>query len=570
VSFDGIRAREEDRLGILDQGSYLRWIFTSLDRTLRKALGDRAVSVTFMTPNHHQNCRELSQQQPESPSYFDLGINLDPEHAFRVIDRGPKVDDDAESIQAFRDFWGEKAELRRFADGSITECVVWEAEKSQEKAEIPSKILEHVLHRHYHLKKVRHPKSIFEKYIHVPPSIRQLSSSTGTNGWKLAMEAFNDLVKRIKEMDLPLSLVSCLPCAEELRYTSTFIPSPIPLSRSPALPECMKFLPVYDAILQFEKSARWPDDLGAIQKIKLAWLEKIATELIRTISGCQTTIAMDELASPVEDCASLEVGLPSGFLFRLRIYHDRERTLLESTISDKSVPAFQHALAENAMAIHLSRFIHSPRHHSSIMNMHHRHPGYSPTVRLVKRWLACHLLSNHVSPEMIELLCAYIFLRPDSQRQPIIGVTGFLRTLNFLQLWDWRQEPLLIPIESIAGLEETMDVQFDSEKVKIAETAFQERRKLDPGMSSGAWHIATDTEPRGVFWCLEGRGTNPMIADRVKMLSRASCKFIEQGMDEVAPNMTVSCYISRTKSDEYEYKYISRPYSCIHSRITIS
>ncbi|PVF96960.1 Nrap protein [Serendipita vermifera] len=534
VNFDGIRAREEDRLRILDQGSYLRWIFNSLDRILSKALGNRAVAITFIVPCPHQSRRSLSHPQPDSSSYFDLGVLLNPEHAFRVIDRGPKVDDDPDSIQAFREFWGEKAELRRFADGSITECVVWEMEN---KSEIPSKILEYVLQRHYHLKKIRNFKSMCEKYSQLPSIAQQVSPSTSMNGWKLAIEAFNELVKRIKEMELPLALVSCLPCAEELRHTSTFTPSPIPLSRIPALPECTRFLPVYEAVLQFEKSARWPDDLGAIQKVKFAWLERIAVELIKTISGCQAVIAIDELASPIEDGGSLEVGLPSGFSFRLRIYHDREKTLLENIASDKTTPAFQKVLAEKAMTVHLYRFIHSPRHHSLIMNMHHRHPGYSSTVRLVKRWLASHLLSNHVYPELVELICAYVFLRPDSQRQPIIGSTGFLRTLNFLQQWNWRQEPLLIPIESIAGLDETVDVHPDSDKVKIAESAFQERRKLDPGMSSGAWHIATDTEPKGVFWCLEGRGPSPMIADRVKMLADASSKCVEQGMNERGPNM---------------------------------
>lgn len=50
---------------------------------------------------------------------------VDPTAALRTLDMGPPADK-AEPARAFRAFWGEKAELRRFQDGSITEAVVWE------------------------------------------------------------------------------------------------------------------------------------------------------------------------------------------------------------------------------------------------------------------------------------------------------------------------------------------------------------------------------------------------------------------------------------------------------------
>jgi hypothetical protein len=51
-----------------------------------------------------------------------VGLDLDPAHAARIVDRGPAADD-AAAAAAFRAFWGDKAELRRFKDGSIVEAV---------------------------------------------------------------------------------------------------------------------------------------------------------------------------------------------------------------------------------------------------------------------------------------------------------------------------------------------------------------------------------------------------------------------------------------------------------------
>lgn len=50
---------------------------------------------------------------------------VDPTSALRTLDMGPPADK-ADAAKAFRAFWGNKAELRRFQDGAITEAVVWE------------------------------------------------------------------------------------------------------------------------------------------------------------------------------------------------------------------------------------------------------------------------------------------------------------------------------------------------------------------------------------------------------------------------------------------------------------
>ena len=47
---------------------------------------------------------------------------LHPTEALRVMDKGPSGDDE-EAVATFRDFWGSKAETRRFKDGSVIVAV---------------------------------------------------------------------------------------------------------------------------------------------------------------------------------------------------------------------------------------------------------------------------------------------------------------------------------------------------------------------------------------------------------------------------------------------------------------
>ena len=49
---------------------------------------------------------------------------------------------------AFRKFWGDVSEVRRFQDGSIHECVPWRDNDSSTRRTIPDQILRHLLDRH--------------------------------------------------------------------------------------------------------------------------------------------------------------------------------------------------------------------------------------------------------------------------------------------------------------------------------------------------------------------------------------------------------------------------------------
>lgn len=74
-----------------------------------------------------------------------VGLVIAPETFKRVVDVGPPSD--SARSASFRNFWGPKAELRRFPDGAIVESVVW-SRQAPETHLILEDIAVFVLNRH--------------------------------------------------------------------------------------------------------------------------------------------------------------------------------------------------------------------------------------------------------------------------------------------------------------------------------------------------------------------------------------------------------------------------------------
>ena len=48
----------------------------------------------------------------------------------------------------------------------------------------------------------------------------------------------------------------------------------------------------------------------------------------------------------------------------------------------------------------------------SLYRLHQQYPAFGTGVRLCKRWVSAHLLSNHVTDEAVELMVAHLFTCP--------------------------------------------------------------------------------------------------------------------------------------------------------------
>jgi U3 small nucleolar RNA-associated protein 22 len=525
----------------MDTGSPAIALMTALDVLLRQGLGNRTMATAILHPP--SSLRPLSQALPSNHDIILIGLIHDPHDAYRLVDHGPTVDEeDKTSIDQFRDLWGEKAELRRFKDGQIRESVVWEVKTIDERAHVPGMIVRHLLHRHFGVMedKVQTWQTSFDSVLRLPEAVSSMYLGSGmTVGVKGAITAFDNLVKQIKALDdeLPLALSTVSPVSQQLRYTNVFGPVPLPPTLAQSLPQNARFISPISMVLEFERSSKWPDDLKAIQKIKLAFFERIATALMGAVEGLRATVVIGDGVNTSElvDQAVLEIVTPEGWAFEARIWHSREATLLDRIIENKvnRLPHVktkveekrgkEHREALGAKDVYTRRFIHAPRHHRVIASLNHQYPAFSGTVRLVKRWLASHwLLHGHISEEAVEILCAGLFIgdgrhvgvEPDLKTDgrasnPGSKERGFGSMVAFFKDWKW-EEGITVPLYG-------KDVSDpDSSQPK--------------GLARGVWKISTELDKEGYVWT--SHGPDAIVARRVKELARATWACLGVGMEQ--------------------------------------
>ncbi|KAF7327497.1 Mannose-6-phosphate isomerase [Mycena kentingensis (nom. inval.)] len=535
INISSAKARTPLAASTLDRGSPTSALLSSIDTMLRQGLGDRVKALALL--HCPSSTRPLSQALPTDPYIVYVGLILDTHHAFRLVDHGPAAEEQDPTIsQQFRDFWGDKAELRRFKDGRIVESVVWDIASADERARVPAMIIRHVLSRHFGLQEdaTQSWQSAFDRVLKLPETISRVYAAAGAaTGFKGAMVAFDGLVKDLKALNekFPLSVATVSATSQYLRYTSVFAPVPLTVSFASSLPSNGRYQPVIDVVLQFEKSSKWPDELRAIKKVKLAFFERLADSLMSSVSGLEASVVCHDVPCDLQDNARLEVTTVDGWAFSIAIWHDREATLLDRLISgDNALPHInrpaekkktkeQHDAAV-AKEVYLRRFIHAPRHHRAISALHHRFPAYSGTVRLVKRWLAAHwVLHGHVTEEAVELLCASIFVgdgrdirndsdKPAAERASVPGTKerGFAAIVRFLKDWKW-EDGLFVPVYA----RETIETQ------------------ALPALSSagcgGVWRVSTEADKTGNIWT--GRGPDITVALRIRALSAATWESLQ-------------------------------------------
>lgn len=520
-----------------DFGSILHIVTHDASATVTKALGTRAKLATLLTYASEPSLMTwpLDASRPGADGQLELGITLDPEHAHRLVDHGPTAEDTA-GAEKFRAFWGPLAELRRFRDGRIMESVVWEIRGPFDRPAIPRRLVRHILSRHHGVsdEQISFFAEPFAGLVDVHPSLvdRTYLASPAEKGFQLIQAAYDDLARQLRSIeDLPLSLINVRPCSAGLRQTSTFVTGSLNLEGlGTRVPDVASYLPVQDIVLTFESSGRWPDDLAAIQKMKVAFYEKLCVSLSTKLQGARASVVydLDAGASDIQDEAALELVLPTGFAFRARIHHDRERVLLERIVADKRAETpSRRRTAQAALQRWLRRFVLLPQHHAAIATLQHRFVALSLTIRLVKRWLAAQMLSPHLPEELIELICVATFLSPETG-PPSSGPAGFVRVLQLLSTWRWREDALVVPLFSAAGAPEGGEsVRFPTDKRAEALEAFTLARKTDPALNHRAWFVVTEEDTQGTAWGRDAPFAG--AADGVTGLAKAACALLDVG-----------------------------------------
>ena len=427
------------------------------------------------------------------------------EQAFRAIDHGPPSEDKAAAAN-FRRFWGPKAELRRFRDGSLLETLVWD--QRQEKS-IILQIVEYVFQRHGGQNIARNIQKFGDTFNDLLPNPEPADpNSAPTN-------AFHDLESDIRGLQgLPLQIRQITAASPQLRYAS------LTNEQDAGSAEGYQTRQPVDILVQFEGSARWPNDFEAVQRTKIAFLLKIG-ELLenKRIGGLSTRLGLENELSKLVNIAFLDITFLHGVVFRLRIHHERELVLLEGALKDKDSTVGKCEDIAQAISTYKRVFVQRPLHTQAVRTLCTRFPLLSPSMRLLKKWRNCHLLSDHISDELIELLMIRTFIHPHPWQAPGSLTAAFLRTLNFISKWQWQTEPLIVDFGGSMG-----DADINGIHLR-----FEAWRKIDPAMNRIVMFAASNFDPEGISWTETGPAK--VVAARFTGLARAAWQSVKsQGL----------------------------------------
>ncbi|EAT76845.1 U3 small nucleolar RNA-associated protein 22 [Parastagonospora nodorum] len=482
---------------------------SKMSNALTRALTDRITALSFTLPE--EETWSPASQRPKGDLRGCLLVSLatDPANASRTVDHGPSAENKQEAA-AFRKFWGEKSELRRFKDGSILESVVWSSKDAS--VSVVEQIILYVLGKHLGGKVVEQAKFSGDAFAQLVTAGR-IQGQSGVTPFLPIMNAFSAMEKDIRDLeDLPLQLRHLRAADPQLRYTSVEPPLP---GHSPAA-----------VVLQFEGSGRWPDDLCAIQRTKIAFLLRIAELLVKAKSEYAARVGLENQSQPAQNQAFLDVTAPGGFTFRIRIYHDREVTLFERQLKDSTLDAASRESAAASLALYKREFVQSPLHSQVLQTLSTRFLALSPSIRLMKRWFASHLLAPHFAPELVELLVIRTFLQPQPWPVPSTATTGFIRTLSWISRWDWRHVPLIVDFSTTFSnnpmeVADTTSKGMKAEDLERLQTRFEAWRRIDPAMNRVVLFAATNLDEEGTTWTDKSK-PEKVVAARLTALAKAA------------------------------------------------
>ncbi|KAM0787762.1 hypothetical protein ACM66B_003819 [Microbotryomycetes sp. NB124-2] len=508
----------------LDFPDKLAYLVTAVSDTLKRALSDRVRAFhLYIAP---------TQDKPDSTT-LHLGLLLDQVQSLRAVDQGPSAEDSV-ACADWSAFWGPKSELRRFKDGSILETVVWDEQGPNglgpQRHAVVGRIVKYILNYRHRLDNVIVFAGALDSVMVESPDVRKrifVDDPVATGkGFSLVMTAFDEMAKQIKDADdLPLAVSAVIPVAASLRYSSILTPAPRKLKSLDKQPFSTRFVEAHEFDIVFESSGRWPEDLEAVQKIKAAFLTKIAESLENSRVVASARVAFDLEARPIDDHVSIEIITRSGFAFRGRVAYDRSLLLHQERLTQLG------EVAQAPLETYKRRFVHLPKHHGAIAQVQQTFTSYSHTVRLVKRWFSSHMLSHHFDEEQIELVCANAFIDASSPFDPPqSGATGFARVMAHLVEWNFKDEPLFVSLYTFnTAVSSGRRAAFAPAKRDKGAKAFEQRRLADKNVKHSAWFIATEEDVKSVVW---GRKTSALAAGRARALAAATLTTLNQGVLE--------------------------------------
>ncbi|XP_055379758.1 nucleolar protein 6 [Condylostylus longicornis] len=438
---------------------------------LRKGLSNRVLSITPL--EKMVGPWSIKCKPPKSQDSFRIGIVLNLGKALDVLDKGPQAND--ATAPEFRSFWGNKSELRRFQDGSITEACVW-GEKNdtlKEKRLIVKQIIFHLLQLHFNIKDVWYLADQFDNTYELDKEFIS-PKNLKLNAEYCAIDViknFDDIGKKLRALqELPLDVTGVQGISPVFRYVE-----PVPILNNATFYTdigtkklLFRAYNINEGIIELGTSGKWPNDLSAFRRIKTAFHIKIANSLME-VYKLKTRGGIDGIHI-----------LNNGYLYKIEISHPKEIALLKKTTTEKGV--IRYVDTEESIQLE-KRLIILPKVTSALHGLYQQFSCYGPTVMIAKRWLNSQLIDSYLWPdECTELLVAYQFLKSNSLPNPCQPQIGFLRFLNLLTTMNWQTDMFILNFnddmtqQEIADLEEKFSTKRDTFPLLFIATSFDEKR----------------------------------------------------------------------------------------------
>lgn len=464
---------------------------------LRKGLSDRVNSIVPISQNESND--------------LVIGIILNPENAFSIVDKGPQSNEP--EAEEFRKFWGDKAEIRRFKDGSITESVLWcpANAPSGEKRLICQKIITFLLKHHFHIisDKISYIAQQFDVTI---MNIFNEMNETNEERSLVTIKSFDELSKELRALnDLPLEIVSVLGIDSVFRYADVTPPlANGSVTKSAFINKQLKgkfrAQKVLNGIIQLSSSGKWPDDIDAMRRIKGAFYLEIGKKMAAQFPDTAIVVNSDSIEA-----------MKNKLLFRLKIVHPKEVALVKEEISTSNNLTKLYRTNEQSLQLEFQGSM-LPKLTSSLHGLHHQFPSFGPTVAIAKRWLYSQMIDSFLWPdECTELIVAEMLLKNFPMSPPLQPQTGFIRFLHQLANFNPENEMIVVNFND----------EIPSERIEEFESNFQKNRKKFPALFIV---ISCDYQNHGL-WTSKAPSVN--IVQRVKILAQHSIDIIAENFTKL-------------------------------------
>ncbi|XP_011646423.1 nucleolar protein 6 [Pogonomyrmex barbatus] len=494
----------------LDYGPDIRsQVIKLLFKVLKKGLGNRINQLCILPKTYKE--WECTEKMPDKIGKLVIGLELNPETCFDVVDKGPEAN--LPEAADFRNFWGVKSELRRFKDGAIREAVVWSKGKTlADKRIICKKIIIFLLKAKFNIFK--------NQYLYVADQMEDLLKLYkykithfiyGTEEATLkVLRAFNTLERNLMSLvDMPLTINGVQGSSPIFRYAEVFPPLATThrkidgiteedkncLSLSKNITKCPMYVHALDATLQLATSGKWPEELEAIRKTKAAFHIQIA-ECLR----------MQHQLTVQANLSHIDV-YQNGFVFRLRVAHQKEIALMKQ-VKENGVIKYR----DNEESVKLeNQLFHLPKLSSALHGLHSQQPSFGLACCLAKRWLSAQLLDDTHMPEIvIELVMASIYLSPEPYKPAQMPQVAFLRFLEVIARAHWNIDPVIVNFNG----------EMTNEEITAIETLFNTARSSLPPL-----FISTPYDQQKSLWTR--KAPSQLILNRMSALAKESLKLFD-------------------------------------------